>query len=138
MKKGKYVSLVLVAVIAFVFVALRQPQSVLLVVAFALLAERDGWLNRQVIQALLLMVTYYTAILSFNLIFDVLGRFLSLVKAYRAKITFADIHSWTGDILYWALLALSLYAIVQVVRGKEAGLPVLSKASDGGIGSELP
>ena len=53
MTKGKFgLSLAAVAVIAFGFAALRQPQSVLLVVGFALLAERDEWLNRQAMQAL--------------------------------------------------------------------------------------
>ena len=48
MKKGKFgLNLAAVAVIAFGFSALRQPQSVLLVAGFALLAEKDEWLNRR-------------------------------------------------------------------------------------------
>ena len=59
MAKGKFgLSLAAVAVIAFGFCALRQPQSVLLVAGFALLAEKDEWLNRQVVQALLLTIAY--------------------------------------------------------------------------------
>jgi hypothetical protein len=43
MTKGKFgLSPAAVAVIAFVFSALRQPQSVLLVAGFALLAERTN------------------------------------------------------------------------------------------------
>ena len=60
MTKGKFgLGLAVIAVIAFGFCALRQPQSVLLVAGFALLAERDGWLNRQAMQALLLTIAYY-------------------------------------------------------------------------------
>ena len=62
MKKGRFgVSLTAIAAIAFLFTALRQPQSVLLVAGFALLAEKDEWLNRQVLQALLLTIAYYLA-----------------------------------------------------------------------------
>ena len=62
MTKGKFgLSPTAVAVIAFGFCALRQPQSVLLVAGFALLAEKDEWLNRQALQALLLAIAYYLA-----------------------------------------------------------------------------
>lgn len=65
MTKGKFgLSLAAIAVIAFVFTALRQPQSVLLIAGFALLAEKDEWLNKQSMQALLLTVTYYLAALA--------------------------------------------------------------------------
>ena len=59
MTKGKFgISTTAVAVIAFAFAALRQPVAVLLICGFALLAERDEWLNKQTLQSLLLTVTY--------------------------------------------------------------------------------
>jgi len=83
MSKGKFgLSLAAVAVIAFGFSALRQPQSVLLVAGFALLAEKDEWLNKQAMQALLLTIVYYVAELVNDWIFGGLARFFEWVELY--------------------------------------------------------
>ncbi len=106
MTKGKFgLSLAAIAVIAFGFAALRQPQSVLLVVGFALLAERDEWLNRQAMQALLLTITYYLAELVTGWIFGGLARFFGWVELYGAAGAMGKVGSFVGDALYLALAA---------------------------------
>ena len=83
MKKGRFgVSLTAIAAIAFLFTALRQPQSVLLVVGFALLAEKDEWLNRQVLQALLLTIAYYLAAMILDWIFGGISKFFGYFGVY--------------------------------------------------------
>lgn len=138
MKQGKFgLSLPSIAVIVFVFVGLRMPEAVLLITAFAFLAERDGWLNKQVVQALLLITTYYVVGLALSLVFDIFGKIFSTAKAYGALSVISDIHSWAGDILYWALLALSVYAILRLIQGKGADIPLLAKMSEGDFSAAL-
>ncbi len=138
MTKGKFgLSLAAVAVIAFGFAALRQPQSVLLVVGFALLAEKDEWLNRQAMQALLLTIAYYLAELVTGWIFGGLARLFGLVNLYGAVSAMGTAGSFVGDVLYLALIVFSVLAVLRVLRGKDAGLPFIAKMADGGIVAAL-
>jgi len=128
MTKGKYsLSLTAVAVIAFGFAVLRQPQSVLLVVGFALLAMRDEWLNRQAMQALLLTIVYYLAVLITDWIFTGLSKSFGWVELYSASSAMSTAGSFIGGALYLTLIVFSVLAILRVLRGKEAGLPYIEK-----------
>lgn len=132
MKKGKFgLSPAAIAVIAFGFCALRQPQSVLLVAGFALLAEKDEWLNRQAMQAVLLTITYYLTILVADWIFGGLATVFGWVEVYRASRFMGDAGTFISGILYLALIALCVFAVLRVARGKDAGLPFISKMSSG-------
>ena len=138
MKKGKFgLNLAAVAVIAFGFSALRQPQSVLLVAGFALLAEKDEWLNRQAMQALLLTIAYYVAELVTDWIFGGLVRFFGWVELYDAASAMSKVDSFVGDVLYLTLIVFSVLSALRVLRGKDAGLPFLSKMADGDITAAL-
>ena len=132
MTKGKFgLSLAAIAVIAFGFAALRQPTSVLLVCGFALLAEKDEWLNRQAMQALLLTIAYYLTELVTGWIFGGLVRFFGWVKLYGAVSAMDTAGSFVGDVLYLALIVFSVLAVVRVLRGKDAGLPFIAKMAGG-------
>jgi len=132
MTKGKFgLSLAAIAVIAFGFAALRQPTSVLLVCGFALLAEKDEWLNKQAMQALLLTIAYYLAELVMGWIFGGLARFFGWVKLYSAVSAMGTAGSFVSDVLYLALIVFSVLAVVRVLRGKDAGLPVIAKMAGG-------
>lgn len=134
MKKGNFgLPLAAVAAIAFAFAALAQPLAVLLICGFALLAERDGWLNKQTLQALLLTMTYYLTILVTGWVFGGMARFFNWVKAYQAGRVMSTADSVVGNILYVAFIALCVYAILRVLRGKDAGLPFLSQMAEGGF-----
>ncbi len=132
MKKGKFgLSLAAIAVIAFGFTALRQPTSVLLVCGFALLAEKDEWLNKQAMQALLLTIAYYLAELVTGWIFGGLARFFGWVKLYGAASAMGSAGSFVGDILYLALIVFSVIAALRTLRGRDAGLPFIAKMAGG-------
>jgi len=138
MEKGKFgLSLAAIAVITFGFSALRQPQSVLLVAGFALLAEKDEWLNRQAMQALLLTIAYYVAEFVTDWIFSGLARFFGWVKLYDAASAMNTVGSFVGDVLYLALIVFSVLAVLRLLRGKDAGLPFLSRMADGDIAAAL-
>ncbi|NLV98679.1 MAG: zinc ribbon domain-containing protein [Clostridiaceae bacterium] len=132
MKKGKFgLSPAAIAVIAFIFVLLRQPIAVLLICGFALLAEKDEWLNRQTIQALLLMIAYYVADLIQGWIFGGLATFFGWVKLFKVASVMATISSIVGTILYLALAVFSVIAIIKLLGGKDAGLPLISQIASG-------
>ena len=132
MTKGKFgLSLSAIAVIAFAFAALRQPTAVLLVCGFALLAERDEWLNKQTMQALLVTVTYYLVTLVTDWLFGGLAKFFNWVEVYKAHSAMNTVNTVVGDVIYIAFIALCVFATLRVLRGKDAGLPFLSKMSGG-------
>lgn len=138
MTKGKFgLSLAAVAVIAFGFSALRQPQSVLLVVGFALLAEKDAWLNKQAMQALLLTITYYLVELVTGWVFGGLARLFGWVKLYGAAGAMGAAGSFVSGALYLALIVFSVLAVLRVLRGKDAGLPFISKMAGGDFSAAI-
>lgn len=134
MTKGKFgLSLSAIAVIAFAFAALRQPTAVLLICGFALLAEKDEWLNKQTMQALLLTVTYYLTALVADWVFGGLARFFRWVEVYKAHSAMNTVNSVIGDVIYIAFIALCVLAVLRVLRGRDAGLPFLSKMAGGDL-----
>lgn len=138
MTKGKFgLSTAAIAVIAFAFAALGQPVAVLLICGFALLAEKDEWLNKQTLQSLLLIITYYLTILVTNWVFGGISRFFNWVEVYKAASAMNKVNSVVGDILYVAFIALCVFAILRVLRGKDAGLPILSKMAGGDFAAAI-
>jgi len=127
MEKGKFgISINVIAVIAFIFVILRQPQSVLLVVGFALLAEKNEWLNKQVIQSLFLIITYYLAVFVADFIFGGIASFFGSVNIYEASGLILKINSFIAGILLIVLVVFSIMAILKVLKGQDAGIPYFS------------
>ena len=107
----------------------------LLVAGFALLAEKNEWLNRQVMQALLLTIVYYVADLVTEWIFGGLVWFFGWAKLYEAVIAMNKVNAFVSGALYIALIVLAVYAVLRVLRGKDAGLPFLSKTA---VGANAP
>jgi hypothetical protein len=134
MKKGKFgLSLSFIAVIAFGFAAFCQPLAVLLICGFALLAEKDEWLNKQVLQALLLVVFYDLVILVVDLLFNGLSWLLGTLHAYGAQSAMLTVNSFIDGLIYIALIVFAVIAVVRVVQGKDAGIPLLSKLAVGDL-----
>lgn len=130
--KGKYgLPLSAIAALAFGFCALRQPLAVLLITGFALLAEGDQWLNRQAVQAVLLSVTYAVAALVNGWVFGGLARLFGELSVYRAQDAMLSVDAVLDTLLYVGLIVLCLLAIVRVLRGQDAALPLLTKMANG-------
>lgn len=134
MTKGRFgLSLSAIAIICFGFGALQQPQSVLLVAGFALLAEKDEWLNRQVMQALLLTVTYYFALLVSGWVFGGLGSAFGFINLYGAQSVLLQANGFVSGLLYLGLIVFSVIAAVNLLRGRDARLPLLSRLAVGAV-----
>ncbi len=138
MEKSKFgISLTLMACIAFSFGILRQAQPVLLVAGFALITEKNEWLSRQVIQAVLLSLVYYLAVLVSDGVFGGMARFFGFFEIYGASTVMTKINGVIGGTLYIVFLVFSLMAILKVLKGKDADLPYLSKLIGGNFASGL-
>jgi uncharacterized Tic20 family protein len=134
LKKGKFgLSTAAIAVIAFVFTALRQPTAVLLICGFALLAEKDEWLNRQVLQALLLSMAYFLADTVITWAFSIFSTFFRWINAYGAVNAIISVSSFFSSIIYIAMLVFTVLAVIRVARGKDAKLPIIEKMAGGDI-----
>ncbi len=132
MKKGKFgLSLPLIAMIAFVFTALNQPIALLLVVGYAFLAEKDAWLNRQVIQALLLWVVYAVGLLAIDLVFGLLDSLFTVATIFGAFSIFGTIKALLEAALFITVIVFIILAICKVLKGNDACIPVLYKHAGG-------
>ena len=63
--------------------------------------------------------------------------FFGWMELYDAASAMSKVDSFVGDVLYIALIAFSVLAVLRVLRGKDAGLPFLSKMADGDIAAVL-
>ena len=117
----------------FCFTALRQPTSVLLICGFALLAEKDEWLNRQVLQALLLSMAYFLADTVITWAFSIFSTFFRWINAYGAVNAIISVSSFFSSIIYIAMLVFTVLAVIRVARGKDAKLPIIEKMAGGDI-----
>lgn len=132
MQKGKSgLCLRTIAVIAFALCGIRQPLLVLLVTGFAILAEKDAWLNRQTLQALLLVITSYIVELIFSGVFDGVSQVLSWRGLYDAGNTISIIDNIMRAVAYIVLIVFCVVGGSRVLNGEDAGLPLLAKLVDG-------
>ena len=118
MQKGKYgLYLWFYAALAFILAILGQTLLCGLLLGFVIIAERDEWLTRQVIQAFCLC--FFNAIVNVVLcIFDPLERIPLVGNA------FSVIFGIISGVISLLILIFAIVALVNVCRGKEAGVPL--------------
>ncbi|NCB29936.1 MAG: zinc ribbon domain-containing protein [Clostridia bacterium] len=126
-----------IAGIAFGFCIMRQPLLVLLVFGYALLVEKDDWINRQVFQALLLSMAYHLADWAVNLIFDGVNGLLRIWGAAQAQNILREVSGFVEGMLFLGLILFAVIAIINVFQGKDASLPFLSGMAGGDVAAGL-
>lgn len=94
-------------------------------------SERDEWLNRQALQAVLLGLCYYLAVLAVDLVFGSLSQLCGWARLYGAQSAMGTLNAILDGLLYAVLLACCALAVVRVLGGKEAGLPYLAHLAGG-------
>ncbi|MFZ2539071.1 MAG: hypothetical protein WAX04_09230, partial [Oscillospiraceae bacterium] len=128
MKKGNYgIFLTFYALLAFVLAFLGQTLLCGLLLGFVILAEKDEWASKQVMQAFFL--TLFTSILSQALAMLNIFSGIPFVGAIFA--TFTGII--TG-LISFVILIFVIIAMVKVAKGKDAGIPVFSKLANRAFG----
>lgn len=156
MEKGKSgITLTFIAAISFIFAATGNTLALVLLVGFALLYEKNEWLTRQVLQALLVTITVSVIMLLHNIVFDLLSAFgadynLSLNQIIRDSSDFQTV-TYDGISIVLSLLSILITRVVRygsyvlyiigffkVIKGYDAKLPLISGFVDKAFGIVRP
>jgi hypothetical protein len=138
MKTGKFgIKLWVFAVVAFAFAAFELYLGLIAAFAFAILLEKDKWLNKQVILAILLFVLYNFAIIALDWTIGGLAKLLVLANALRAARIVNDITGIIQDIIYVLYIAINVLAIIRCFMGKD-GIPAFVKVVDKVLDAAMP
>lgn len=139
MTKGKYgISLVAVAIVAFFLAFFGLLEALVLILAFALILEKDQWLSRQVFQAFYLRLAYVAAVTVIGWVFTAINALFGLFNAYRVISFFSGFHNVVNFLLQVGLFVLALIAVLRLAKGKDAGLPLISGLVDTTFGLIKP
>ena len=139
MTKGKYgISLVAVAIVAFFLAFFGLLEALVLILAFALILEKDQWLSRQVFQAFYLRLAYVAAVTVIGWVFTAINALFGLFNAYRVISFFSGFHNVVNFLLQVGLFVLALIAVLRLAKGKDAGLPLISGLVDATFGLIKP
>ena len=127
MQKGKFgVCLWFYAVLAFVLAFLGQTLLCGLLLGFVILAEKNEWLSKQVMQAFFLTLASLV-----GSVLDILNVFRSIPFVGTAvSVVFNGI---TG-LVSLIILVFCIIAITKVVKEQDAGLPLVSKLANRAFG----
>lgn len=130
MSKGKYgIYLWFYAVVAFILAFLGQTLLCGILLGFVIVAEKDEWLSKQVMQAFFL-----------SLVSSVVSGVFSLIHYSTPSISSEILYGihrifYTGinvieSLVSILVLVLVIIALTKVTKGKDAGIPLLSKLAD--------
>lgn len=128
MQKGNYgICLSFYAVLGLVLAFLGQTTLCALLLGFVILAEKDEWASRQVMQSFFLVLFTSTISRVLNLI-NIFGS-IPVVGAL-----FGTIFNVIESLISIAVLVFIIIALTRVVKGNDAGIPVLSKLAGRAFG----
>ena len=117
MRKGKLgISLGFYAVLSFVLAFMGQTTLCFLLLGFVLVAERDEWASRQVMQAAFLSLVS-------SLVNDILSIFDILDWIPGLSLILSLVFGFIRGAVSVVILVFIIIALVKVGKGKDAGLP---------------
>ncbi|MDD2955954.1 MAG: hypothetical protein PHD67_06530 [Oscillospiraceae bacterium] len=142
MTKGKYgIAPAAVAALAFVFAILDMPLAGVLLMAYAVLAEKDEWLIRQTLQALILS-------LASSILQMLIGAvFVTLAGAvdqwfYDFSSVLYGVNNVLCNLVSILVFILAILGIIKAIKGSDTGIPLLNglaaKATGAVIASAKP
>lgn len=130
MSKGKYgIYLWFYAAVAFILAFLGQTLLCGILLGFVIVAEKDEWLSKQVIQAFFLslfssvvsgvfsLIHYSTPSISSEILYGIHRIFYTGINVIESLVSIL-------------VLVLVIIALTKVTKGKDAGIPLLSKLAD--------
>jgi hypothetical protein len=135
MEKGKYgIYLWFYAVMAFVFTAAGDTTLGILLLGFVLVVEKNEWLTKQVLQAFCLalfkiltrQILSRLSISNFiyspdNYLYNTRSVVYTLINGFNYLI------SWINSLIGLFVLILCIVGIIKVVKGQDAGIPLIAK-----------
>lgn len=128
MEKGKFgIRLSFYAVVAFALVIFGYDTLLFLLAGVVLLAEKNEWATRQVIQAICLSFVV-------NILSSVLNVFNFIYKIPFIGSAWSSVISVLTSLVDLAVLVFAVIAIINTAKGKEAGIPLANKFADWAYG----
>ncbi len=128
MKKGNFgISLTAVAVLCLAFAALGQPVAVLLICAYAVLAEKNTWLTRYTVTTVALLVVKYLINALISGFFGGLAGLFTLAKALRLTVLMGTFATILNGIVALAFLVVYIILAVNAIGGKELKASFIDK-----------
>lgn len=126
MRRGQMgISLSFIAIVAFIAVIFDWTIPLFLVIGYAFAFEKDTWLSQQVTQAGILYVAYKLAVLIFrDWIFGSIGLLFRMANAPSAYAAMLSTGSVFATIFNIGMLVLSVWAILRLLKDKDAGVPL--------------
>ena len=137
MEKGKLgIRLSVYAVLAFILAAFGLYLGIIGLLAVVLIAEKDEWAGRQVLQALMLCLLPSVVGIFFH-VFDFMDWFgwASYGSAvYKIAVIWGRFNTVVDWLVNIAVYVFALIGILNVSKGKEAGIPVFSSFANWAYG----
>lgn len=139
MKNGQYgLNPISIAIIAFVIGFFGFLEVLILVVAFAVMAEKDKWLTMQTLKALFLRLSYSIISIILGWVFNGFQAVLNTFDAYEAMKTLSSIQTFINGILYVALFIIVILAVLNLLKGKDVRIIYISEMVDYTVGIISP
>ncbi len=125
MEKGKYgIRLSFYAVLAFVFALLGYTTPLFLLAGVVIIAEKNEWASRQVIQAICLALFDRLADSVIDLLFDMF-HFVHMIPFIGTF--WGTFSSLAENIISLAILIFGIIGLIRVSKGNEAKIPLADK-----------
>ena len=129
MQKGKYgICLWFYAVLGFILAFLGQTLLCMLLLGFVIVAEKNDWLTKQVMQALFLSLFSGIA----NLIFNSIHSFWN--STFYFSTTVGVLTGVLSALVGLLVLIFVIIGIIISVKGSPAGIPIFSKLANRAFG----
>lgn len=130
MEKGKFgVKICFYAVVAFILAFLGHTTLLFLLAGVVLIAEKNEWAARQIIQAFCLCIVS-------SLIYNVLGILDFVYDIPFIGTAWGIIMSVIKGIISLVVFAFCIVGIINTVKGKDANIPLANKFADWAFGND--
>jgi len=140
MRKGQFgITYVCYAVIAMILAWFGQTLALVLLTAFMIAVEKDEWASKQCLQACGLVGTQWLiseCISILNKPVSWIGRFIKDYESsfYSFQKVYDHIFYFVREVVDIAVIVLVIMAILNILKEKDANIPVISKFADWAYG----
>lgn len=133
-KSKSGIKLLAFALAGYVFCYFGQYQVLILLLGFALLFEKNEWLTYQLLQAVILRLSYDVIGGAWSFIYNRLYDTFTLFEAkYDAMKSLSDTNNIITDIIFYAFLVLLIIGVVKLLKKKKYRIPFISSITDAAL-----
>lgn len=137
MTKGNYgIALPIVAALAFIAPIFSFHIPLFLILAYALLAEKNSWLTRQSMMALFVSLIMNFLIMLTGGFFGAVSTFFRWVNLFNVSSFFSSAGGVVSSILSILLFAICVYGVIFSLKEKDVKIPGLNSLVNVAMGVE--